>query len=109
MEPYPYEMVADFVLVAFGILGLAAMVFSLIQSWRLFRKPYVERNATIEEHSEKLDRDWEALQEIKGEMSMLLSGQMLIVQHIVTNDHMEKLIEHQDLVQRYLINHRGTL
>lgn len=109
MEVFSYTQIADFFMIFLAVLGVVSLVLSLIIAWRTFRKPYDERNATINEHSEKLDRDWETLQELKGEMSMLLSGQMLIVQHLVTNDHIEKLIEHQDMVQRYLINHRGNL
>lgn len=105
MEPIPYEAIADFFMVGLAILGVVSLVLSIVIAWRTFKKPYDERNETIREHSEKLDRDWETLQELKGEVGILLNGQMLLLQHIITEDHVDKIAEHYDFIQRYLIEH----
>lgn len=106
METFTYTQVADFFVIFLAGLGVISLVLSLIIAWRTFKKPYDERNATIQEHSQKLDRDWETLQELKGEVGILLNGQMLLLQHIITEDHVDKIAEHYDFIQRYLIEHR---
>lgn len=105
MEPLSYEVVANTFMTIVGFLGILSLVASLIITFRTLKKPFDERNETIREHSEKLDRDWQTLQDLRAEMGIVLNGQMLLIQHEITNDHIDKLREHQDFIQRYLIEH----
>lgn len=95
-------------MVFLGCVGVVSLLCSLVIAFRTIKKPYDERNQTIKEHSEKLDRDWSALQELKNEMAILLNGQMLLLQHEITDNHKDKLQEHQDFIQRYLIEHHSS-
>lgn len=110
MEPYSYEMVSNAFILFMDCIGLVSMIVALVIAVRTLKKPMDERNKamqdTIREHTEKLDRDWETLQELKDEMGVIMTGQMLLIQHEVTHNHEDKLVEHQDFIQRYLINHR---
>lgn len=110
MEPYSYEMVSNAFILFMDCVGLISMVVALVIAVRTLKKPMDDRNRTIQEtmkeHSEKLNRDWETLQELKDEMSVIMTGQMLLIQHEVTHNHEDKLMDHQEFIQRYLINHR---
>ena len=110
MEPYSYEMVSNAFILFIDCLGLISMVVGIVIAVRTLKKPMDDRNRTInetiQEHGEKLDRDWESLQQLKDDMSVLMTGQMLLIQHEVTHNHEDRLMEHQDFIQRYLINHR---
>lgn len=105
MEPLSYEIVSNTFMTIVGFLGIVSLVASLVITFRTLKKPFDERNETIREHSEKLDRDWQTLQDLRDEMGILLNGQMLLLQHELTNNHKDKLQEHQDFIQRYLIEH----
>lgn len=108
MEVYSYEMISNAFMVFLGCVGVVSLIASLIIALRAIKKPYEERNQTIREHSEKLDRDWATLQELKDEMAILLNGQMLLLQHEITNNHLDKLEEQHDFIQRYLIEHHSS-
>lgn len=105
MEPLSYEVVSNTFMAIIGFLGIVSLVASLIITFRTLKKPFDERNETIREHSEKLDRDWQTLQDLRAELGIVLNGQMLLIQHELTNDHIDKLQAHQDFIQRYLIEH----
>lgn len=105
MDIYSYEVVSNAFMVFVGFLGVVSLILSVIIAWRTFKKPYDERKHQLEEHSEKLDRDWETMQELKADMRILIQNDIEILDHIVTGNHVEKLKQRRDFIHRYLIDH----
>lgn len=108
MEPIPYEIMANAFMVLFAALGLFLTVYNVWKAAREMRRPHEEHIAQVESHDSAIAANNAKLDEIQGELHMMLDGHILILEHIISGNHVESLKEHKSMVMRYLINHRGN-
>lgn len=104
MDIIEYEVVAQGFMTFLALCGVIVLLLNVATGFRNFRKPYEERLDQLREHEEKLLNDYEEIKDLKDEVRILLQGQMLITEHIVTGNHVDKLRKHYDDTQRYLID-----
>lgn len=107
MSEVTFDQIVIVVLLLLAGVNAGNTVLSFVKNIKEAKKPHDDHVTKVNEHEEKLDRDWQALQLMRDELGILLNGQMLLLQHEITGDHIEKLQEHQDFIQRYLIDHHG--
>lgn len=108
MQPIPYDIVANAFMVLFAALGVFLTVYNVWKAIRDMRKPHVDHLAQVANHDSEIAKNSAKLDEIQGEMHMMLDGHIMILEHIITGNHIDKLKEHKGMVVRYLINHRGN-
>lgn len=108
MQAIPYEIMANTFMVIFAGLGVFLTVYNVWKAIRDMRKPHVDHLAQVANHDDAISRLNDKLNEIQSEMHMMLDGHILVVEHIVTGNHVDRLKEHKGMVMRYLINHRGN-
>lgn len=99
---------ANAFMVAFAALGVFLTVYNVWKAVRDMKKPHDEHLAQVESHDTAIETIQKKLDEIQGEQHMMLDGHILILEHIITGNHIPALKEHKSLVMRYLINHRGN-
>lgn len=105
MEPIPYEVAANAFMVIFAALGVFLTVYNVYKAARDIKKPHDEHIAQVENHDKDIQSISRKLDELQGELHMMLDGHILLLDHEITGNHVSKLQGHRDRVMRYLINH----
>lgn len=108
MEPIPYEIMANAFMVIFAALGVFLTIYNVIKAARDLKKPHDDHMAQVSSHQAEIERIGTKLTEMQSEIHMMLDGHILVLEHIITGNHVDKLQEHKAIIVRYLINHRGN-
>lgn len=91
------------------ILAALALVAAVWNTYKITREAYqptedrIRRLEVLEEHDENDNKRLEALEE---ESRLVLKSQMVIIEHLMTNDGTPKLEETKDEIYSYLIGHK---
>lgn len=107
MNIIPYDVVASAFMVFFAALGVFLTVYNVIKAIKDLKKPHNDHIAQVADHDSAIARNTAKLNEIQNEMYMILDGHMLVIEHLITGNHIPSLKDHKELVMRYLITHRG--
>lgn len=97
------EFAIVFVAVCSGITTVIVCASNIYSKIKQAKKPHDDHVAQVKEHEEKLNNDYVVLEELKAEMRILLTNDILVMNHIIEGNHVDKLKEQRDFLHRYLI------
>lgn len=89
------------------ITWLCAFIVAVWGVWKIIkelRKPNADLKATVEKHSQLLDNDNKRLNDVDASNQMVLKCLLVIINHEITGNGIEKMKEARDELQTYLIN-----
>ena len=89
---------------AFASITAAVMGgFNLYDRFKAAKKPHDEHVKQVKEHEEKLVHDFEMIKDMQAQNRILIENDLIVMEHIINGNHIERLKEQRDLIQRYLI------
>lgn len=103
MQGVTFDEIGIAVLLILAAINAGTAVMTFIEKFKNAKKPHDEHLAQVAEHDEKLDRDYKLLQEVVSRLGILLQGHLLILDHLIQGNHVDKLKEHREFIERYLI------
>lgn len=89
------------------ILGFCALITALWGVWKIVKevkKPNNDLKAEVAKHTELLDGDNKRLKEVEESNKMILQCLLVIINHDITGNGLEKMKEARDKLQDYLVN-----
>ena len=97
----------EFVITSNQIMGLCALVASLWGLWKIvkeWKKPSDDLKSTVEKHDALLDNDNRRLKDIEDSNQMILKCLLVIINHSITGNGIEKMKDIREELQDFLIN-----
>ena len=97
----------DFVITSEQILALCALVTALWGVWKIIKelkKPNANLKETVAKHDMLLDNDNRRLKAIEDSNKMILQSLLVIINHDITGNGIEKMKEAREELQEFLIN-----
>lgn len=89
---------------AFASIAAAILAgFNLYDRFKAAKKPHDQHVEMVLRHEEKLTNDWNVLLKIQEENRLLLENDMLVIEHIINGDHVDRLKDQHIKLQRHLI------
>lgn len=89
------------------ILALCTLVTALWGVWKIvkeMKKPNDDLKKLVEKHDERLKDDNERLREIESSNKRILQCLLVIINHDITGNGLDKMKEARDDLQEFLIN-----
>ena len=89
------------------ILGFCALITALWGIWKIvkeIKKPGDDLVAKVNLHDDLLKKDNERLKDMETSNKMILQCLLIIINHDITGNGIEKMKETRDELQEYLIN-----
>nr|WP_296955361.1 hypothetical protein [uncultured Mediterraneibacter sp.] len=87
-----------------AICTLVAAVFGVYKIWKEVRKPNTDLKEAVQKHTEYLANDDRRLKEVEQSNKMILQGLLVLINHDITGNGVDKLKETRDELNEYLIN-----
>ena len=87
-----------------AICTLVAAVFGVYKIWKEVRKPNTDLKEAVQKHTEYLTNDDRRLKEVEQSNKMILQGLLVLINHDITGNGVDKLKETRDELNEYLIN-----
>lgn len=97
----------NFTITSAQILAFCAFVTTLWGVWKIvkeIKKPNDDLKNTVARHDKLLDNDNKRLKEIENSNRMILQCLLVIINHDITGNGIEKMKTARDELQEYLIN-----
>ena len=97
----------NFTITSAQILAFCAFVTTLWGVWKIvkeIKKPNDDLKNTVARHDKLLDNDDKRLKEIENSNRMILQCLLVIINHDITGNRIEKMKTARDELQEYLIN-----
>ena len=97
----------NFTITSAQILAFCAFVTTLWGVWKIvkeIKKPNDDLKNTVTRHDKLLDNDDKRLKEIENSNRMILQCLLVIINHDITGNGIEKMKTARDELQEYLIN-----
>jgi hypothetical protein len=97
----------NFTITSAQILAFCAFVTTLWGVWKIvkeIKKPNDDLKNTVAQHDKLLDNDNKRLKEIEDSNRMILQCLLVIINHDITGNGIEKMKTARDELQEYLIN-----
>ena len=97
----------EFVITSNQIMGLCALVASLWGLWKIvkeWKKPSDDLKSTVNKHDALLDNDNKRLKDIEDSNQMILKCLLVIINHSITGNGIEKMKDIREELQDFLIN-----
>ena len=94
----------DFIQTLLSICGGVAIIGGAVKIIVSALNPYKTLVKTVESHETLLCNDNDRLKEIEESNKMLLKCQIVVIEHLATGNHIEKLQETQKELQEFLID-----
>lgn len=97
----------NFTITSAQILAFCAFVTTLWGVWKIvkeIKKPNDDLKNTVAQHDKLLDNDNKRLKEIENSNRMILQCLLVIINHDITGNGIEKMKTARDELQEYLIN-----
>ena len=101
------EELMDFTITAAQIMGFCSLVAALWGIWLIvkeIKKPGSDLKRKVEEHDRLLNSDDNRLKDIEESNRMMLQSLLVIINHNITGNGIEKMKETRDQLQEFLIN-----
>lgn len=89
------------------ILWICSFIAAVWGVWKIIkeiRKPSDDLRDTVKKHSDLLDKDNQRLSDIESSDRMILKCMLVIINHDITGNNIDKLKETRDKLQEYLID-----
>ena len=96
-----------FVITSEQILGFCALVTALWGIWKIvkeLKKPNNDLKETVAKHDQLLITDNKRLKDIEDSNKMILQSLLVIINHDITGNGIEKMKEAREELQEFLIN-----
>jgi hypothetical protein len=96
----------EFMVSSEQILGFCVLITSVWAVFKIIReinKPNDDLKKTVEQHSVALDNDNKRLKQLDDDNRMILQSLLVIVNHSIDNNGIDKLKEARTELQEYLI------
>lgn len=100
------ETQVTLVMAVLAIVGVINTILTFVEKVKKAKKPHDDHIEMVQRHEEKLLNDYELIKEMQAEQRILLQNDLLIMEHIIAGNHVDKLKEQRDFIQRYLIDKR---
>ena len=97
----------EFTITSTQIIGFCALITSLWGVWKIIKelkKPNNDLKEKVAKHDALLDKDNERLVDIEDSNRMILQCLLVIMNHEITGNGIDKMKESRDELQEYLIN-----
>ena len=97
----------EFTITSNQIVGLCGLIASLWCVWKIIKevkKPSEDLKAKVDKHDSLLNDDNERLKDVEASNKMILQCLLVIINHDITGNGIEKMKEARDELQEYLIN-----
>lgn len=97
----------DFTITSAQILAFCAFVTALWGVWKIvkeLKKPNDDLKNKVAQHDLLLDNDNKRLKEIEDSNKMILQCLLVIINHDITGNGIDKMKDARDELQEYLIN-----
>ena len=97
----------EFTITSGQILAFCAFVTALWGVWKIVKevkKPSDDLKKTVAKHDTLLNNDNKRLKEIEDSNRMILQCLLVIINHDITGNGIEKMKDARDELQEYLIN-----
>mgnify|MGYP006059871895 FL=1 len=97
----------EFVITSNQIMGFCAIVASLWGLWKIvkeWKKPSDDLKSTVNKHDALLDNDNKRLKDIEDSNQMILKCLLVIINHSITGNGIEKMKDIREELQDFLIN-----
>ena len=97
----------EFSITSGQILAFCAFVTAIWGIWKIVKevkKPSEDLKETVAKHDTLLDTDNKRLKEIEDSNRMILQCLLVIINHDITGNGIEKMKDARDELQEYLIN-----
>lgn len=97
----------DFTISSGQLIGLCALITSLWGVWKIvkeLKKPNDDLKKKVDDHDKLLDNDNKRLKEIEDSNRMILQCLLVIINHDITGNGIEKMKTARDELQEFLIN-----
>lgn len=96
----------NFTITSAQILALCALITALWGVWKIvkeLKKPNEDLKNTVAKHDLLLDNDNKRLKEIEDSNKMILQCLLVIINHDITGNGIDKMKDARDELQNYLI------
>ena len=97
----------EFTITSSQILGFCALISALWGVWKIVKevkKPSDDLKKQVQEHDKLLNNDNERLKEIESSNKMMLQCLLVIINHDITGNCIDRLKDTRDELQEFLIN-----
>ncbi len=89
------------------IIWFCGLIASLWTAWKIvkeWKKPNEDLKKKVEKHDQLLDDDNERLKDVEASNKMILQCLLVIINHDITGNGIERMKTCRDELQEYLIN-----
>lgn len=96
----------EFSITSTQIIGFCALVTALWGIWKIvkeIKKPNEDLKKTVEKHEQLLTNDNTRLEDIENSNKMMLQCLLVMINHNITGNGIDKLKETRDELQEFLI------
>lgn len=87
-----------------GLCGLITALYGIYKIIKEIKKPNEDLKAEVENHGKMLQADNERLKDVEVSNKMILQCLLVIINHDITGNGIDKMKEARDELQDYLIN-----
>ena len=97
----------DFTITSAQIIGFCALITALWGIWKIvkeIKKPEDDLKETVDRHEKLLDNDNNRLKEVEDSNKMILQSLLVIINHEITGNGIEKMKKARDDLQEFLIS-----
>lgn len=97
----------EFTITSDQIMGFCSLVAGLFGVWKIvkeLKKPNDDLKAEVERHKKLLESDNERLKDVEMSNKMILQCLLVIINHDITGNGIDKMKEARDELQEFLIN-----
>lgn len=97
----------EFTITSNQILAFCALISALWGVWKIvkeLKKPNDDLKEIVAKHEELLNNDNERLKDIEDSNKMMLQCLLVIINHDITGNGIDKLKETRDELQEFLVN-----
>lgn len=96
----------EFTISSDQILGFCVFISSLWGIWKIikeWKKPQDDLRNMVDKHGVLLNNDNERLKKVEDSNDLILQSLLVIINHDITNNGIDKMKETRDRIQTYLI------
>lgn len=97
----------EFVLTSGQIMAFCSFVAAIWGIWKIIvelKKPNDDLKAKVERHEDLLVNDNNRLKEVEDSNKMILQCLLVIINHDITGNGIDRLKDTRDALQEYLVN-----
>ena len=97
----------EFAITSGQILWFLGFVASVWTAWKIvkeLKKPSDDLKSTVDKHETRLKKDDERMKEVEESNKMILQCLLVIINHDITGNGIDKMKAARDELQEYLIN-----